>query len=230
MGIIDTTYYIPIGRWVMFVWRTPAESPWDADFTHMLHSLRFSAETETSIEKQRGSVGRGQRPQKKLSPEQVGIAAAWDQDPPGWDLPFLGGFAITQGPGCGETHQGWLYEAIDYGLPTDTVVQATDGGYVLFADWSGGFGNLVKIRHASDGFDSWYAHLSSYEVQPSHSVWQYQVIGRSGNTGYSTGPHLHFHALDIQSGSTHWIRTLPGTTWYSGSPYSPCDGGWANGG
>ena len=54
MGMIDATYYIPIGRWVMFVWRTPAESPWDAGFTHMLYSLRLSAETEISIERQRG--------------------------------------------------------------------------------------------------------------------------------------------------------------------------------
>jgi len=218
----------------MFVWRTPADSLWDADFARMLGSLRFSAQTQTSIEKQPGLAWeQQQQATEKLLPEQVRIATAWDQDPPGWELPFVGGFYITQGPGCGSTHQGRWYESIDYGLPSGTAVQATDGGYVLFAGWdNSGWGNLVKIRHGSDGFDSWYAHLSSFAVQSGHSVWQYQVIGYSGNTGNSSGPHLHFHALDIQSGNTHWIRTLPGTTWYSGNPYSPCAAGydgWAQG-
>lgn len=235
MGMTSTTYYIPIGRWVMSILRMPSQSPWDADFAHMLGSLRLSAQTEISIEGRFGSVGERQTTDDGRAfgnfrrPD-----IAWDEDPPGWELPFLGLRTITQGPGCWTTHQGAWFEAIDYSMPVGTAIQATDGGYVLDIVTNDPiWGNLVKLRHGSNGFDSWYAHLNSFAVRLGQSVWQYQVIGYSGNTGNSTGPHLHFHAKVINQQATHWIRTLPVTTWYSGNPYSPCiDGndGEANGG
>jgi murein DD-endopeptidase MepM/ murein hydrolase activator NlpD len=237
MGMTSATYYLPIGRWVMSILRMPSESPWDADFARMLGSLRISAETEESIENQFGSVWEQQPQPLEGGSETLGQAKpdiAWDEDPPGWELPFLGLRTITQGPGCWTTHQGAWFEAIDYSMPVGTAIQATDGGYVLdIVTNDPTWGNLVKLRHGSDGFDSWYAHLNSFRVRLGQSVWQYQVIGYSGNTGNSTGPHLHFHAKVIAQQATHWIRTLPVTTWYSGDPYSPCaDGndGEANGG
>ena len=241
MGMTLITYYFSVGRGVLFVWRTPAASSWDADFDRLFRSLRLSPETEANIENHLGRVWEREAISERppAGAEEMQRSTAWYQDPPGWGLPFSGVRLISQGPGCWTTHQGWLYESIDYSMPVGTAVQATDSGHVIFAGWSsGGWGNLVKLRHVSDGFDSWYAHLSSFGggIYPWRSVWQYQVVGWSGNTGTSTGPHLHFHAEVIGQHQTHWIRTLPdtSTTWYSGSPYSACWSGsydgYANGG
>jgi murein DD-endopeptidase MepM/ murein hydrolase activator NlpD len=227
MNISSATHYFDVGEGLLFVWYTPVEAISDPEFNQLLNSLRLPSVDKIGEYCQKfrddfSVVGR------EINVDQS-LSVSWYEDPPGWELPFVGSYLISQGPGCWSTHQGWLYEAVDYSLSVGTAVQATDAGYVLFAGWSSsGFGNLVKLRHASDGFDSWYGHLNSFGagITPNHSVWQYQVVGWSGNTGTSTGPHLHFHAKQIGSYDTHWIRTLPGTTWYTGNPYSPCyDGG-----
>lgn len=74
-----------------------------------------------------------------------------------------------------------------YGKP----VYATASGTVIAAGWSGGYGKCVKISH-SNGYTSWYAHMSSIDVSVGQTVYQGQQVGRIGSTGNSTGPHLHF--------------------------------------
>lgn len=74
-----------------------------------------------------------------------------------------------------------------YGKP----VYASASGTVISAGWSGGYGKMIKIRH-SNGYETWYAHLSSIDVSTGATVYQGQHIGRIGSTGNSTGPHLHF--------------------------------------
>lgn len=74
-----------------------------------------------------------------------------------------------------------------YGKP----VYASASGTVIQAGWSGGYGKCVKISHAN-GYSTWYAHMSSYNVSVGDKVYQGQQIGRIGSTGNSTGPHLHF--------------------------------------
>lgn len=74
-----------------------------------------------------------------------------------------------------------------YGKP----VYASASGTVIFAGWSGGYGKCVKISH-SNGYSTWYAHLSSINVSVGDSVYQGQQVGRIGSTGNSSGPHLHF--------------------------------------
>ena len=64
-------------------------------------------------------------------------------------------------------------------------------GTVLVAGWSGGYGVLVVIDHGN-GLATAYAHNSSATVSPGQSVTQGQLVAYSGNTGHSTGPHLHF--------------------------------------
>ena len=83
--------------------------------------------------------------------------------------------------------------AVDYGAPTGTSVQAVARGTVTFAGWDSGYGNLVQIRH-SGGLATGYAHLSSIAagIRAGASVDQGQLIGRVGQTGLATGPHLHF--------------------------------------
>ena len=83
--------------------------------------------------------------------------------------------------------------AIDYGAPTGTPVQAVANGTVTSAGWDGGYGNLVQIRH-SGGLGTGYAHLSSISpgIRAGTAVSQGDIIGRVGQTGLATGPHLHF--------------------------------------
>lgn len=80
---------------------------------------------------------------------------------------------------------------IDYAAPTGTPVQAVASGTVIFSGYSGGAGNLIKIRHAG-GFESQYMHLSRRYVRAGQRVEQGQRIGAVGSTGLSTGPHLDF--------------------------------------
>lgn len=89
-----------------------------------------------------------------------------------------------------------MHQGVDYGAPTGTPVQATADGTVTFAGWSGGYGNLLKIRH-SGGYETRYAHLSSFGsgISPGTRVRQGQIVARSGNTGASTAPHLHYEML-----------------------------------
>lgn len=80
---------------------------------------------------------------------------------------------------------------IDYGAPTDTPVQTIGDGKVIFAGPKGGDGNLVKIQH-TNGYTTYYMHLSKILVRNGQRVEQGQSIGLVGMTGLATGPHLDF--------------------------------------
>jgi murein DD-endopeptidase MepM/ murein hydrolase activator NlpD len=82
---------------------------------------------------------------------------------------------------------------VDYAAPTGAAVVAVSSGTVVSAGWSGGGGNMVRIRHAS-GFESYYLHLSAFGkgIRPAVHVEQGQIIGRVGATGTATGPHLDY--------------------------------------
>lgn len=85
------------------------------------------------------------------------------------------------------------HPGIDYAAPAGTPVWAVASGRVTHVGWMGGYGRLVKIRHA-DGYESYYAHLSSFGkgLQVGQAVAQKQVIGYVGSSGLSTGPHVCF--------------------------------------
>lgn len=105
----------------------------------------------------------------------------------GYIWPADGIFTSGFGWRWGRMHQG-----IDIAAPTGTPVWAASSGVVIYAAWnSGGYGNLVEIRHA-DGTITRYAHLNTIYVQEGQQVGQSQVVGTIGSTGFSTGPHLHF--------------------------------------
>lgn len=93
---------------------------------------------------------------------------------------------------------GWYgysgHRAVDLCLRGGTLnaaIYAADGGTVEYSGWSGGYGNLIRIRH-SNGYVTCYAHLNSRYVAVGDKVSKGQMIGRAGSTGNSTGPHLHF--------------------------------------
>ncbi|MEW6523220.1 MAG: M23 family metallopeptidase [Bacillota bacterium] len=89
---------------------------------------------------------------------------------------------------------GW-HNGVDIGAPMGTPIKAADGGMVTFAAAHGGYGNMIIIDHGErDGkqITTAYAHLSKFAVRVGQQVKAGDVIGNVGNTGRSTGPHLHF--------------------------------------
>jgi murein DD-endopeptidase MepM/ murein hydrolase activator NlpD len=104
------------------------------------------------------------------------------------------GTGLFQWPVLGYITQGYWYghRAIDIAAPTGTALRAADGGFVSFAGWTDvGYGYLIVIDHAN-GFSTYYGHLSNFYVSAGQAVVRGQVIGATGSTGWSTGPHLHF--------------------------------------
>lgn len=92
------------------------------------------------------------------------------------------------------TQQYWNgHRAIDVGAWAGTSVTAADSGYVIAArsGWNGGYGTMVMIDHGN-GYVTLYAHMNSIFVRQGENVSRGQQVGAVGNTGNSTGPHLHF--------------------------------------
>ena len=89
------------------------------------------------------------------------------------------------------TKKDVVHNGIDLKAKEGVSVLATAGGKVLKALNEEGWGNLIVIEHG-DGIESWYAHLQEFKVDEGQEIQKGQLIGLVGNTGYSTGPHLHF--------------------------------------
>lgn len=87
-----------------------------------------------------------------------------------------------------------MHTGIDMAAPGGTPILASMEGKVVFAGWSGGYGNFTTIQHNKNGktFFSSYAHQKSIAVRKGQSVTKQTVIGQVGTTGSSTGNHLHF--------------------------------------
>jgi murein DD-endopeptidase MepM/ murein hydrolase activator NlpD len=98
----------------------------------------------------------------------------------------------------GSNWSSGYHTGVDFPVPTGTTVRSVAGGKVVSAGWAGAYGYEVVVRH-HDGRYSQYAHLSAISVRAGQEVGGGQRVGRSGSTGNSTGPHLHFE-----------IRTGPG--------------------
>lgn len=87
-----------------------------------------------------------------------------------------------------------FHKGVDWATPTGTAVWASNSGTVIRAGWGSGYGYCVYIQHA-DGRVTRYGHLSKVLVSTGQSVKQGQKIALSGNTGVSSGPHVHFEIL-----------------------------------
>ncbi|MEV7085228.1 transglycosylase family protein [Streptomyces sp. NPDC093085] len=132
--------------------------------------------------------------QAKPKPEEKRQATA---EAPAPAKPKTGGLTAPVNASTGTPyHQSgsWAsgyHTGVDFPVPTGTSVKAVAAGQVVSAGWGGAYGYQVVIRHA-DGKYSQYAHLSALTVREGQSVSGGQRIARSGSTGNSTGPHLHF--------------------------------------
>lgn len=116
--------------------------------------------------------------------------------PPTYIKPISGGrlssnFGRRSAPtrGASTYHKG-----IDWATPVGTAVVASSAGTVVRAGWGSGYGYVVYINH-QDGRQTRYGHLSKVLVKVGQTVSQGEKIALSGNTGRSTGPHLHFEIL-----------------------------------
>lgn len=113
--------------------------------------------------------------------------------------PFRGEYPISQGYGEvieGVTYKGKPHTGIDYLCPYGTEILASGDGTVLVSGFDvNGYGNWILILHERNKA-SIYAHLSERQVYTNQIVKQGEVIGLSGSSGYSTGPHLHFEVRE----------------------------------
>ena len=101
-------------------------------------------------------------------------------------IPVFAEVSSPFGKRWGREHKG-----MDFAANHGDDVFATNNGTVSYSGYEQSFGNLIIIEH-SNGYESYYAHLSERIVSYGESVSKGQLIGRVGSTGNSTGPHLHF--------------------------------------
>jgi transposase-like protein len=147
-------------------------------------------------------------------PGGVGEEVSWEPPPlypspgpAGYSYGICSGTAFT-GPGANGWFilptgsyrvSGWYFHdprnpghiGLDYGCNLGDPILAADSGVVAISGWNGGYGIMVELNHGN-GFVTRYGHFDSVAVGCGQSVYQGDLIGYCGTTGYSTGPHLHF--------------------------------------
>ncbi|MGK7945263.1 MAG: peptidoglycan DD-metalloendopeptidase family protein [Microcystaceae cyanobacterium] len=188
---------------------------WQKNQSDQPESLNFdSSDTQSLLSRTSSSSGTTNRFQipvgETVSPELPSLTFPEDYLPEapmnfaGYIWPSRGVLTSGYGPRWGRMHKG-----IDIAAPIGTPIVAAAEGEVISAGWnSGGFGNLVKLRHG-DGSVTLYAHNSKILVRRGQKVEQGQLIAKMGSTGFSTGPHLHFEIHPKGQGARNPMAFLP---------------------
>ncbi|MEM9002079.1 MAG: peptidoglycan DD-metalloendopeptidase family protein [Cyanobacteria bacterium P01_F01_bin.86] len=104
-------------------------------------------------------------------------------------------------------HERRFHSGTDLGAPTGTPVLAVKDGEVSVAEYLGGYGYTVILRHEEGTQETRYAHLSQILVDPGEQIKQGEVVGLVGSTGNSTGPHLHFELRELTAQG--WVLIDP---------------------
>lgn len=177
--------YVDNNDWYITDTKTIQEP--SAGFRKVITKVQFRNETEVA---------------REIIKEEVVMAAVpkiverGTKIPPTFIKPLSGGryssgYGRRKSPtkGASSNHKG-----VDWATPTGTAVFASCSGTVAKAGWGSGYGYVVYINHP-DGRQTRYAHLSKVLVSPGQKVTQGQKIALSGNTGISSGPHVHFEML-----------------------------------
>jgi murein DD-endopeptidase MepM/ murein hydrolase activator NlpD len=143
-------------------------------------------------------VARSDKRKKLAAAADVAKRAAFAHS---WRLPITNP-VTTSGFGY---RWGLLHAGEDFAVSVGTALASMSTGTVVFAGAESGFGNLVEIRYW-DGTISYFGHMSRISVNVGEAVAPAQIVGESGNTGHSTGPHLH---LEIHPNGGEAIDPLP---------------------
>lgn len=170
-------------------------------------------------------------PSKPAQPNQPGRPSQSSQPAAGYQYPFTGTFylpyakgsaySVTQTPFGAYTHNPnhslgrWNKYAVDLGMPAGTPVLATGPGQVRYAGWdTTGYGNKVLIDHGNNRCTQ-FGHLSAINVKVGDKVTTGRLVAHSGNTGLSTGAHLHWGIVRCDTGvSIETPRTVETGTSY----------------
>lgn len=159
------------------------------------------SELESIIQQRQEVERRAARAAERAASQQAATGAASSS---GFAWPMCAPVTSEYGQRWGRMHRG-----IDQGASSGSPIGASKAGTVIFADWQGGYGRMVMIDH-HDGVVTAYAHMSSFSVSAGASVSQGQTIGAVGNTGNSTGPHLHFETR-VNGSAVNPRQYLPGS-------------------
>ncbi len=124
-------------------------------------------------------------------------------------------FGMRKHPILGYTR---MHKGLDFATATGTPVMAAGQGFVEMAGWNGAYGKYIRIRH-NDGYSTAYGHLSGFGkgIRKGMRVKQGQIIGYTGSTGRSTGPHLHYEVLAYGKQVNPQSMKLPTAQALSGS-------------
>jgi murein DD-endopeptidase MepM/ murein hydrolase activator NlpD len=129
--------------------------------------------------------------------------AKWASTPSIW--PVKGWVTSGFGPRLSPfTGQPAMHRGVDISVPENTPFVAPANGVVTLARWDGGLGNAIKIDHGY-GYQTVYGHLNKILVRHGQRVKRGDVIGLVGNTGLSTGPHLHYQ-VSVNSAPANPLR------------------------
>lgn len=111
--------------------------------------------------------------------------------------PVRGGYNLSSGYGLRIdpfTQLMAKHEGLDFAAPVGTPIIASANGVISRAGWDSQYGNMIEINHA-EGFKTRYAHASQLLVRTGQTVKKGDVIAKVGNTGRSSGPHLHYEVI-----------------------------------
>lgn len=148
---------------------------------------RREIEAETrNLEERSAALANRIREAQGLPAAPSGTVAVGAPSSAGLTWPVQGTITSGFGPRWGRMHEG-----LDIAGASGTPIAAAKAGTVIFAGWSGGYGNMVVLDHGG-GLSTAYPHLSSISVSVGQGVGQGSVVGGMGTTGNSTGVHLHF--------------------------------------
>lgn len=179
-------------------WRMPAW--WQADHGPLSDRLSHTSGVLDGVQRSvEQTHQRWKREQARL--EMLPLAL-----PLQTDFSLSSGFGIRLDP---LTHLPAMHEGLDFVAPVGTPVVVTAAGEVALARYSGAYGNMVEVVHA-EGFVTRYAHLQSLLVAPGDRLRAGDRVGLLGNTGRSSGPHLHYEVL-YRGQAMHPVKALQ--TW-----------------
>jgi murein DD-endopeptidase MepM/ murein hydrolase activator NlpD len=152
--------------------------------------------------------------QAPASPQGVGNGASnqtEDQEISDLQLPVLAPVSSPFGPRVDPySHKMRLHKGVDLAAPKGMAIAAPLSGTVVSAGYENGYGNAILIQH-SDGLQTRYAHLGSINVKAGEKISEQQVLGTVGETGRSTGPHLHFEVIRMGKQVDPLLTIEPGT-------------------